>query len=99
MIAFERSVVVARPASITCPVCRINTELLTTKQAGSLLQVKANSIRRWIVQGRAHGIKTPGGQHRVCKNSLWIYRFDSVLDSNEIVETPNLQVRTYDSPR
>ena len=71
IIAFERQRIVMRPASATCPVCQLNTELLTTRQAGMIFQVKATSIRRWIAQGRAHGIRTPGGQHRVCKNSLW----------------------------
>jgi hypothetical protein len=66
-----------RSASMTCPVCQTSTEFLTTRQAGTLFQVRATSIRRWIVQGKAHGIRTPGGQHRVCKNSLWINQLDS----------------------
>jgi len=79
IIAFEQQRVVMRSAVMTCPVCRINTELLTTRQAGTLFQVRATSIRRWIVQGKAHGIRTPGGQHRVCKNSLWINQLDSTF--------------------
>ena len=55
-----------------CPICRINTEMVTTRQAGLLFQVKPTSIRRWIAQGTAHGVKTPGGQHRVCKESLFV---------------------------
>ena len=78
IIAFERQRVVARPASVTCPVCRLSTELLTTRQVGLLLQVKPTSVRRWIVQGKAHGIRTPGGRHRVCKISLWTYGLGSV---------------------
>jgi hypothetical protein len=70
IIAFERQRIVVPPASLTCPVCRVNTELLTTHQVGLLLQVKAPSVRRWIIQGKAHGIRTPGGQHRICKQSL-----------------------------
>jgi hypothetical protein len=46
-------------------------------------QIRAKSIRRWIVQGKAHGIRTPGGQHRVCKNSLWMNKPSGKL-SNEI---------------
>jgi hypothetical protein len=72
IIAFERERVTIRPASLTCPVCLVNTEVLTTRQAGTILQVKANSIRRWLVQGKAHGFRTPGGQHRVCKRSLFV---------------------------
>jgi hypothetical protein len=71
IIAFERQRIVVRPWPMTCPVCQINTELLTTRQAGMIFQVNATSIRRWLAQGRAHGIRTPGGQHRVCKNSLY----------------------------
>ena len=72
IIAFERQRVVMRPVSVTCPVCQLNTELLTTRQAGMIFQVKATSIRRWLEQGQAHGIRTPGGQHRVCRKSLFI---------------------------
>ncbi|HJQ26666.1 MAG TPA: hypothetical protein VKA60_22305 [Blastocatellia bacterium] len=71
IIAFEHERVTIQRASATCPVCRLATELLTTRQAGMIFQVKATSIRRWIAQGRAHGVRTPGGQHRVCKSSLY----------------------------
>ena len=79
IIAFEQQRVVLRAASMTCPVCQTSTEFLTTRQAGTLFQVRATSIRRWIIQGKAHGIRTPGGQHRVCKNSLWINQLDSTM--------------------
>jgi hypothetical protein len=71
IITIERQRIVTRPASSLCPVCQSKTELLTTRQAGWLFQVKAASIRRWLTQGKAHGIRTPGGQHRICKNSLF----------------------------
>ena len=71
IITFERQRIVIRPASALCPVCQSNTELLTTRQAGRLLQVRTASVRRWLAQGRAHGIRTPGGQHRICKHSLF----------------------------
>jgi len=89
IIAFEHHRVVMRSAVMTCPVCRINTELLTTRQAGTLFQVKPTSIRRWIVQGKAHGIRTPGGQHRLCKNSLLqsqVYKLKSIA---EVVNEPS----------
>ena len=72
IIAFERERVTVRRAPVTCPVCLVHTELLTTRQAGTLFQVKATSVRRWLAQGRAHGVRTPGGQHRVCKSSLYV---------------------------
>ena len=71
IVAFERQRITLRPWPMTCPVCRNDTELLTTRQAGLFFQVKATSIRRWIAEGKAHGIRTPGGQHRVCKRSLY----------------------------
>jgi excisionase family DNA binding protein len=45
--------------------------LLTTAQAAALVRVKTPSVRRWLAQNLAHGIKTRGGHHRVCKNSLF----------------------------
>ncbi|HXF39528.1 MAG TPA: hypothetical protein VN687_07430 [Blastocatellia bacterium] len=80
IIVFERQRIVMRPTLMTCPVCQTSTEFLTTRQAGMVFQVRATSIRRWIVQGKAHGIRTPGGQHRVCRNSLWSNRLDSVFE-------------------
>jgi excisionase family DNA binding protein len=54
-----------------CPVCYLSSEMLTVQQAGALVQVKPESIRRWLAQGKAHGVKTPGGHYRICKNSLF----------------------------
>jgi predicted site-specific integrase-resolvase len=63
-----------------CPVCQTNSELLTARQAAILAQVNSQSIRRWLASGKAHGVKTPGGQHRICKNSL--FRASGVSLSN-----------------
>jgi hypothetical protein len=71
IIAFERQRIVRRAIPMLCPVCRVSSEMLTTRQAGALAQVKAQSIRRWLSRGLAHGVRTPGGQHRVCKESLF----------------------------
>ena len=79
IVAFERQRIVMRTL-LTCPVCQTSTEFLTTRQAGMVFQVRATSIRRWIVQGKAHGIRTPGGQHRVCRNSLWTNCLESVVE-------------------
>ena len=70
IVAFERERVVGRPPQGLCPVCLSPGALLTTAQAAALLQVSEQSIRRWLAKGRAHGGKTPGGRHRVCRNSL-----------------------------
>ncbi|HET9528737.1 MAG TPA: hypothetical protein VFQ92_00180 [Blastocatellia bacterium] len=77
IIAFERQRVLTGPPLTVCPVCRINTELLTTRQAGALVQVKTQSVRRWIASGKAHGVRTPGGQHRICKISLLLVTYSS----------------------
>ena len=74
IIAFERQRIAMRPAPAICPVCQIHTEMLTTRQVGTIFQVKATSIRRWLAEGKAHGIRTPGGQHRICRKSLFTLR-------------------------
>jgi hypothetical protein len=71
IIAFERKRVVLQPVPMFCPVCHLSSEMLTVPQAGALAQVKAESVRRWLAQGKAHGVKTPGGHYRICKNSLF----------------------------
>lgn len=71
VVAFERERIVRRVVPIYCTVCQLNTELLTTRQAGMFVQVKPQSIYRWLAQGKAHGVKTPGGQYRICKYSLF----------------------------
>ncbi|MFL6213879.1 MAG: hypothetical protein ACJ74J_08280 [Blastocatellia bacterium] len=72
IIAFERERIVSRPLTMLCPVCNLNSELLTTRQAGAIAQVKSQSIYRWLALGKAHGVRTSGGQYRVCRNSLFI---------------------------
>ena len=70
VVAFEHRRVVLRPAAADCPVCLAPGVMLTTRQAAALTQVETRSVRRWLAAGRAHGARTPGGQHRVCRNSL-----------------------------
>jgi hypothetical protein len=71
IIAFERERTIIRPVATLCPVCHLNSELLTTRQASAIAQVNSKSIYRWLAQGKAHGVRTSGGQYRVCKNSLF----------------------------
>jgi hydrogenase maturation factor HypF (carbamoyltransferase family) len=54
-----------------CPVCGTHSQLLTTAQAALVSNVASKSIRRWLAQGKAHSVKTAGGQHRVCRESLF----------------------------
>ena len=68
---FEQERVVCRPLTVRCPVCLIESEMLTTEQAGDLARVRVESIREWLAEGKAHGLRTAGGQERVCKNSLF----------------------------
>jgi hypothetical protein len=58
--AFERERVVVRPAPMPCPVCRCAGEWLTVAQAAALVQVKTRSIRRWLVEGKAHDLRPAG---------------------------------------
>jgi hypothetical protein len=69
--AFERQRLTAALPQILCPVCQSLSEFLTPGQAGAVAQVKAQSIYRWLAQGKAHGIRTTGGGHRICRNSLF----------------------------
>lgn len=71
IVAFERERIVRRAVPMYCTICQLNTELLTTRQAGAMAQVQLQSIYRWLAQGKAHGVKTSGGQYRICKNSLF----------------------------
>jgi len=67
---FEQERIVQRVTTAHCSVCRLNSEMLTPEEAGTLARVQVQSIYQWLAQGKAHGMKTPGGQDRVCKNSL-----------------------------
>jgi hypothetical protein len=71
IVAFERERIVVRPALIVCPVCQLASELLTPRQAGAMIQIKPRTIYRWLAQSKAHGVKTPGGRYRICRNSLF----------------------------
>jgi len=71
LLVFERERIIRPAASPACPVCNGNHELLTTRQAATLAQVRTSSIYRWVALGELHGIRTPGGQYRICKNSLF----------------------------
>ena len=83
IIAFEQERIVRRavPASFPCPVCHLGSEMLTVRQAGVLAQVRAASIRRWLTRGQAHGVRTSGGHHRICSNSLFTVRKPTLDDS------------------
>lgn len=71
IIAIERTRIIGGNGQTYCPLCREFAEFLTTVQAAEIARVKTESVRRWVSSGKAHGIKTVGGQHRVCRNSLF----------------------------
>ena len=75
IVAFEleRTIQYAHPIRDVerCPVCGTRSQLLTTTQAALVSNVTSKSIRRWLAQGKAHSVKTAGGQHRVCRESLF----------------------------
>jgi hypothetical protein len=56
-----------------CPVCQDKTQWLTTVQVARAFQVKIATVQRWLATRKVHGIRTPGGQHRICQHSLVIY--------------------------
>lgn len=85
IVAFEKTRVVTRSTGIAnCPVCLSTEGLVTSAEAAALLKVGEPSIRRWLSKGRAHGFKTPGGQYRICRKSLFqrAENFDVVTDEN-----------------
>ena len=72
IIAIEQTRIIGGNGQSFCPICQQFADLLTTTQAAAIAQVKTESIRRWLVSGKAHGTKTVGGQHRICRNSLFL---------------------------
>ncbi len=70
IVAFERERIVRRAVSMNCPLCLSSSELLTTAQAAVLVQVNVASVYRWLAEGKAHGVRTPGGRYRICRKSL-----------------------------
>jgi excisionase family DNA binding protein len=44
--------------------------LLTSHQAGSLLQVNPSSINKWVEQGHIEAFRTPGGHRRIRASDL-----------------------------
>jgi len=69
IVASER--ITVRFGSLVCPVCLTDTQLLTIDQSTELLQVQAQSIHEWLNNGSVHGVKTPAGEQRICKTSLF----------------------------
>lgn len=55
-----------------CPVCHSDSELLTPAQAAAVAQVGVRIIYRWLAENKMHGAITPGGDQRICKNSLFL---------------------------
>jgi excisionase family DNA binding protein len=80
IIAFEHEHFFQTSAHLTCSICGRQSELLTTKQAAALMQVKSQSILRWFEQGKIHGTRTPGGQHRICRSSLFSFDTKTFLN-------------------
>jgi hypothetical protein len=68
---FEQERVIYRLWSIRCPVCQLESEMLTPEQAGEFAHVQVGVIREWLIDGKAHGLTTVGGQQLVCRNSLF----------------------------
>jgi hypothetical protein len=71
IVAFERERITVAASQMHCLVCQLHSEFLTPGQACRLAQVKSQSIYRWLASGKAHGVRTAGGGHRICRNSLF----------------------------
>jgi excisionase family DNA binding protein len=46
---------------------------LRIDEASALLDVHADTVRRWLVDGKLTGIRTPGGQRRIYTVSVRKY--------------------------
>lgn len=68
--AFEQERIIRRASVYRCPVCELESEMLTFEQAGALIRADVRSVYRCLTDGSAHALRTPDGQYRVCKNSL-----------------------------
>jgi hypothetical protein len=71
IVAFERQRITVTSTPMLCSVCQLPGEFLTPMQACRLTQVRPQSIYRWLASGKVHGLRTAGGGHRICRNSLF----------------------------
>ena len=69
LIFFEQERIVT---SVTthCPICRVDSQVVTPQEAVNLAHVDLEQIYQWLEQGRAHSVRTLSGDERICKNSL-----------------------------
>ncbi|HEY7823133.1 MAG TPA: helix-turn-helix domain-containing protein [Acidimicrobiia bacterium] len=61
-------------------------DYLKPGEAAELLGVSRDTIRRYIDLGLLEGIKTPGGQRRIDRDSV-----DSIIDRT-VTHSPNVKV-------
>ena len=50
--------------------CMTSSNLLTPRQAAGKLGISYPALKHWILAGRIHTVKTPGGHHRVPLEAL-----------------------------
>ena len=72
IVAVEQIRIIGGNGQTFCPVCQKFAEFLIIAQAAEAARVKTESVRRCLIKGKAHGTKTVGGQHRICRNSLFL---------------------------
>ncbi len=72
IVAFEHARVRLHGVPPPCPICQRAGAWLTAAQAAQCALVNQQTVYRWLAQGKAHGLKTAGGQHRVCLHSLFV---------------------------
>jgi molybdopterin-binding protein len=47
-----------------------SSTLLTPRQAAEKLGISYSALKHWILSGRIHTVKTPGGHHRIPADAL-----------------------------
>jgi len=70
LIFFEQERIVRRSVTAHCPICRIESEMLTPQEAGDVAQLTLEKVDEWLAEGRAHSVRTSSGTQRICRNSL-----------------------------
>jgi len=75
----------------------ISREILSTREAASLLKVTTQTIKNYIYAGKLKAIKTPGGHHRIRRVDLEGLGFVAQADKPQKDFSPMDMVQSYET--